>query len=595
MKPSGNATSRWMSLAFWATAAVVVLAWDGLWGRFLPNASGLVGHDYSYFLPQLLAGFFAYQGHEAFSIPWFTPAFCGGGPLFANPQSTIASVPQLLAIVLSPVASIRMTGLLFAFAGFAGTHRLLRDAFRTSQPAALLGGVVFALNGFFGARMAVGHLTMHAFMLAPLMAWLLLRPRSTGDRKGLALDGVLTGLAVAYTVWSGAVVILLPLAFSVLAVGLLHGTLLGGRKHFWLRAGIATGVAALLSSAKLAAIFAYVGNFPRDQYKLPGIEALSTLASTTLRVLFLSPDDDIGRRVLVNRQWLQGRHEFEFGLGLVPLVLLTLGLLSVVVDRVRGRRTSRLHLPEAIGLVLVLAMPLVLNWYAPSWNAFLKSVPVVRSSSTMLRWFLVFLPVVTVGSVLVFDRIRGVRRFWILAAAGVVLVLAQHGLTNTDAYMVRAFDPGRVEKAWTEARRTGAPPPVQSVVSARADALATGASSRTCYEALYGYRLELFPVGTLRTGSPFAVTGSHLNLKNPACYVFPKENGCAPGDHFRVDQMEQAKAFARYESFDFKRSGRQVAANAINGFSFLGVLAFLVFAAWTRTGGRRAHRESKCL
>jgi hypothetical protein len=70
-----------------------------------------------------------------------------------------------------------------------------------------------------------------------------------------------------------------------------------------------------------------------------------------------------------------------------------------------------------------------------------------------------------------------------------------------------------------------------------------------------------------------------LNLKNPACYQFPRENGCAPGDHFRITQREEAARFLRYESFSFRRSSRQQAADWVTLAALLLTFAALAAAA----------------
>ena len=76
----------------------------------------------------------------------------------------------------------------------------------------------------------------------------------------------------------------------------------------------------------------------------------------------------------------------------------------------------------------------------------------------------------------------------------------------------------------------------------------------------------------MTTGSVFDVRSEHLNIKNPACYLFAKENNCAPGDHFRAYEREKADAFVHYKPFEFRKSLLQKIADAINA-------VFLLFCA----------------
>ena len=65
----------------------------------------------------------------------------------------------------------------------------------------------FYFNGFFAYRMLIGHLTFHAFMLAPLMIAALLSA-TTGNRvsrAGLVARVCIAALCLAYMFQSGMV------------------------------------------------------------------------------------------------------------------------------------------------------------------------------------------------------------------------------------------------------------------------------------------------------------------------------------------------------------------------------------------------------
>ena len=111
------------------------------------------------------------------------------------------------------------------------------------------------------------------------------------------------------------------------------------------------------------------------------------------------------------------------------------------------------------------------------------------------------------------------------------------------------------------------------------DSIAFGGSQMQCYNPSFGYLLEKLPLKSLHIGSIYEQTKGELNIKNPACYVFPTENHCEPGAHFSVGEKSQAEAFAQYKPFSFAISRQQKIANLITQFALLIVAGFLGFTA----------------
>lgn len=574
------------------TGIGVVLAHYLIFAAYLPDETGRLGHDYSLFLTHLLDGFFWYEANGPFSVPWFTPSFCGGVPKFPNPQSLYYSVPQLLVLFVGPVRSLGLTLLIFDVAGFAGCYLLQRRVFGLSRPVALLGATLFLFNTLYSSRMLVGHLTFHSFMLAPTVCYLLLRPvapRGRSLRAGIALDGVLAGLLIAYVAATGMAHVLLPLLWIALFMAALRALVDRGSfdlGSFAARFSVAGVVALGVCAAQLVAALALLERFPRTLYPLPGVASIWGLIRLALRSLFLSGADGLGRELLVNSRWTFGRHEFEYGVGVLPLGMLILGAAGL---RRRPRRIPRVPLTC---ILLLLALPLAMNYYSPGWNAWLKRLPILSNSSLLLRWFSVYIPASVVVASLALDRAAGLKpfRIWI-AAAGIAFVVIGATFAHREDDSQR-YDPQPVERAYAEVRSGVLSPAITRIsvprnragreypAKFRNDAMTEGASQLLCYEPLFGYRLESFPRGVLESGPALAEREGLLNLKNPSCYVYPDENGCAPGDHFAASQRDRAEAFASYRPFPFEISRRQALANRISVAS-LGIVAcyWIVVAA----------------
>ncbi len=101
-----------------------------------------------------------------------------------------------------------------------------------------------------------------------------------------------------------------------------------------------------------------------------------------------------------------------------------------------------------------------------------------------------------------------------------------------------------------------------------------------CYEPIFGYFGEQFPVKQLRPGPVRVPVGNRFNLKNPACYLFPRENNCQPGDHFLISQKADAENFINYKPIKFDMPVLQYIANWI---SLLVVLLLIMLAVFQTT------------
>ncbi len=607
--PANASAQRWARLAPCLPFVGLLAAFHVLYGKFFPNLQGGLGHDYSGILPWLLAGRYWFATNGLAEVPWFTPAFCGGQPFFSDPQTFFYSLPQFLAFALEPLKAVYLSVLLFAAAGYWGSYWLLRHAFATSRPAAVVGATLFLFNGFFAYRMVIGHFTYLGFMLTPAMAALILLPlRGSRRLEQHFLMGTAAGLAASYWVYSGMIHGLLPGCVTFLCLGAIYRLqrlpLSLGEIAF--RAGIATTVTLLVSSARLVSGSLYLAAFPRTDYLLPGMKDCGQLLLLGLKVLFFpQPNIDLETAPrLANLQWALGRHEFEYGVGAAALALLLWWLVAVAPrlfsDVARAarvqQRSSREFWLLSLAVAALLVVPFALNYYTPEWNAFLKQLPLIQSSSNLVRWFALLIPVVTVACGLVFNRIAPDQQGR-LAVVVVAAVLIGNVASDDQAYHAENYrdEPTRIAAA-ALAEGNGVPPitavlgdlvdpatrKLRGVSGFPNDQLVAGYSPLACYNPIFGYRLEHFPVKTLHDGPATEARDGVLNFKNPACYAFPEANQCAPGDHFRSDQLDALKALLAYRPYPFAMPASQHAANLITLGSLLLSLGLVAVLGWRR-------------
>jgi len=243
-------------------------------------------------------------------------------------------------------------------------------------------------------------------------------------------------------------------------------------------------------------------------------------------------------------------------------------------------------------LVCLLLLPLALNVHGEIWTAFLKKLPLFKSSSTLVRWYAVYIPVITVATALALDGL-GIRKSWssVLAGFGVMVVVYLNAQGFDAHYRNQSYDPKRILSA-SAALRSGAPvPKVNSITFynneirrgigqyGRNEDLAQGGSQMLCAEPLFGYNLEHFPRQTLEPGPVSRIIDGRYNLKNPACYIYPRGNNCLKGDQFTLEQESDALAFAAYRPFGWVRPIQQRIAELLSLLSFIGAIGVLVLAS----------------
>ncbi|MDO8980874.1 MAG: hypothetical protein Q7V17_16755 [Afipia sp.] len=173
----------------------------------------------------------------------------------------------------------------------------------------------------------------------------------------------------------------------------------------------------------------------------------------------------------------------------------------------------------------------------------------------------------------------------LLAGGGLCAMVLQTIGTDRSYYAEKKYPIAPVEAAYAQARATRTIPSIKAIGGhgdrpsmTSNDAMIDGISQRYCYQPLLGYQLEKFPVAPLQAGPVIDPARQDINMKNPACYVFPAQNSCKPGDHFKIAELDKAVAFLAYRPFAFEQPLRQKLATWLSLIAMIGVIATL-FAA----------------
>lgn len=105
-----------------------------------------------------------------YQFPLWNPYFCGGAPLFANPQSVLLSPFFLIILALGEVQGIKIIVLLHLVIGMLGVYSLARN-YRLDKAAAILSSFIYMLSTMYSLPFITG---ATSFMFMAYIPWVFL-------------------------------------------------------------------------------------------------------------------------------------------------------------------------------------------------------------------------------------------------------------------------------------------------------------------------------------------------------------------------------------------------------------------------------------
>ncbi|NUN12169.1 MAG: hypothetical protein HUU55_00880 [Myxococcales bacterium] len=151
----------WSSSVFLLLPSGVVILL-GAW--FVADPDGAWHRDWSYF---------HHQAHVAIEAVWggrppdLNPWHCAGTDMTENPQGFTSSPLFILPLLFGPALGMRLAVLVMLAVGGAGMAWALGRQ-GLGKPAAMVGGLLWALTPFFSVHLSEGHVPFAGFALLPL-------------------------------------------------------------------------------------------------------------------------------------------------------------------------------------------------------------------------------------------------------------------------------------------------------------------------------------------------------------------------------------------------------------------------------------------
>ncbi len=269
-------------------------------------------------------------------FPLWTPYYCGGNLLLANPQSPFLSPFFAFVLLFGSVVGLKLEALVYFAIGLGGMFLAARKL-GCSSLASVFAAVAFMCGSWFAVRVVVGHTTFFPFALLPLVFLFYVNAASASALSSAVRWGVAASVALAVMFLSGGIY---PFYAAVLLLVLYSVLDSVAMKKIAPVAAVAAMLifAALLASVKLVPVVDFTAGVSADrdtQLTSPGIVMKS----------LLSRDQDIPKNDLKTGRDLVpestqkyydtlagklpwGWHEYSAYLGIIPLLLAALSIIT---------------------------------------------------------------------------------------------------------------------------------------------------------------------------------------------------------------------------------------------------------------------------
>ncbi|HTX92203.1 MAG TPA: hypothetical protein VMC09_13400 [Anaerolineales bacterium] len=550
----------------------------------------LVGRDFMYFLPRLTDTLLHYKVN-GLSIQWYTPSFVGGIPAYPNPQNMQFSLPQLFTEFMDPWNATIASTIVFALIGYFSAFYFLTRTLNLRWEAGVLGGLFFAVNGFFIEHLAAGHLPYHTFALLPLILIALFTPLVPEMVAGIIIAFV---VAILLNEASFYMVVIFSLS-CLLTLPILY---LYDPSRFNLRRLVRillfAGVfSLLLTGSKLYAVYSFMRFFPRhvaDHYHVTLLSGLKGLLFQLLGTMNLVPirlllgksintmDDYL--RFWTGAPW--GLWEVDVSLSPVLFLFLGLGIIYLGIALARKKMTFKASHWVAL-TILVLATWLTVEFTLARGVLYpmLRKLPILNSMHANVRFASAFIfPLAMLGG-LSYEKIASRMKFFrspLLHSALVILTLAGQFIyfAYTKDMEDRAFSITTTIQTYKQIQ-AGNTFPVEAIADVNDDqTFIDGASDLWSNDPLFGaHYLDRLPADVI-PGPVTDVRDGKFNLTDPSGYVYPEVNQTTEYARIPATEADKLHQFTHRYQPNWKRPLIQNVLDVVSLLSFIALTGGLV-------------------
>jgi len=530
------------------------------------------GHDFGAVFVRLLEGAWHFH-HHGLAIPRYAVHVCGGSVLYGHPEDMFYSPTQILSLLMDPWLTIQLTVCAALIAGYVGWYRVGTRILRLPGSWSHLLALVVEANGFYFVQMLSGHFMFHALALLGWFVLLVFEHDEPPPRARLK-TAIAFALLCAYTLYAGGWFVLYVAGLGcllVLPLDLFLAENPANRALLVLRRLLLFSLPTLaLTGSKLVAIYSFMRHFPRH-HALETMDVSHSALGFIVKALWAIPQN---AKLFAAMPGLV--HERSALMAPITLVGLAAGLF-LLGRRLRAAAGGQRDRWFAViyGTVVFAAMIQLVRGRGFLAQG-LHSLPVgasQRLSSRYLYPFALLLSVVSVWCLAKFMGRLGRRWHVAILLAGSLTTVA----TFATGYVEMLPEVGLASNMRDHREHWRRVDRGRSVNEVKHFTDFDGGTGRTCYEPILNSSGD--PSHVLHLGPVHNQQDGFFNLMNPACYQYPDENDCKPGDRISIADAQNLYNFAHGLPVTWKVSTVQQIADAT---SALALVFFLLALRYLR-------------
>ena len=297
-------------------------------------------------------------------FPLWNPYFCGGNPLWGNPQAYWPSLTFLLTLPFGDIVGTKLAITAHIFLGLLGMSYLART-FGLRGGAALLAAVSYTCGGFLAAKIGAGQMNMLTIVWIP---WVLYFFQRSIQQPWYVVPAALVYL---FIVMEGMVYMAVAGALAVLILTIAQVVLSVAPARTMRALALFITISATIGAVKLLPTWQFLAGLTGDLGQTEGIPPARLWEVVTTRTATL----------WYHQPWMRAPwHEYSAYLGFAVPPLAALGL--VVAIRRRQKPLLALAAVGVAGLLLAIA----LSVFNP-----LEYLPVIHRLRNPGRYLILFL------------------------------------------------------------------------------------------------------------------------------------------------------------------------------------------------------------